>query len=104
MNQSRLVSGAIGFGRDHQQPAFLPKLTRQVLAQPDGLGAYPEIGAADPTVRSKAFRDLLGGLHRQRAADAAPEVPAIDADNATLGVDERAAGEPGQQLSRRLDQ
>ena len=51
----------------------------------------------------QALGHPVGGLQRNRVADTAAEVPAIDADHAALRVDKRAAGKPRQQLGGRLD-
>src|SRR2546430_1400668 len=76
--------------RDDQQPTLLSHLLCQRLAQPDGLGAETEIGAPDPAVRPQALGHPVGGLQRNRAADTAGEVPAVDADDAALSADNRA--------------
>ena len=73
------------------QLGILPK--PESLGQPDRLDAHAQIGATDPTMGAEALGNPLGDLHRERAADAAPKVPTVDADDATLGVDEWAAGE-----------
>src|SRR5229473_2817085 len=91
LQQASLLGRPAGLDRDDQQPAFLRKLVRQGLAEPDGLSAQAQIGSSDPTVGPQAFGNALGGFDRDRAADAASEVPAIDADDAALGVDKRPA-------------
>src|SRR5437588_28286 len=85
------------FDRDDQQPTLLSQLLCQALAQPDRLSAESEIGAPDPAVSPQALGHPVGGLQRNRAADTAAEVPAINADHAALRVDKRAAGKPRQQ-------
>src|SRR5438876_278758 len=92
-------------GRQFEQPpTLLSQLLCQPLAQPDRLGAETEIGAPDPAVSPQALGHPLGGLQRNRAADTAAEVPAIDADDAAVGVDKWAAGKPRQQLGGHLDE
>ncbi len=43
LQQTRLVGWTAGFDGDDQEPAFLSKLARQGLAQPDRLGARAEM-------------------------------------------------------------
>ena len=104
LKEPGLMSGAIWLDRDDQEPAFLSEVACQGLGQPDGLDANPKIGAADATMGSLAFGDALGGLHRERAAEAAAEVPAVVANDPTIRIDEWPAKESRQQLGRRLDQ
>src|SRR6266851_658471 len=91
LQQASLLGRPAGLDRDNQEPAFLPKLLRQGLAEPDRLSAQAEIASSDPAVGAQAFGNSLGGLDWECAADAASEVPAIDADDAALGVDKRPA-------------
>src|SRR5207253_10416937 len=91
LQESSLISRTTPLHRDDEEPTLLPKLVRQGVAEPDGLGAHAEIGAADTTVGAQAFGDPLGGVHGERAADAAPKVPAVDTDHPALRIDERTA-------------
>src|SRR5260370_26853767 len=98
LQQTRFVGWPIWFDRDDEEPIFLSEAPRERLAQPDRLHADAEISTTNPAVGPQAFSHLLGGFHRKRTGEAAPEVPAVDTDDAALGVDQRASREARQQL------
>src|SRR5205823_3993933 len=78
----------------HQESAFLAELAAQGLGKPYRLGADTEVGAPNAAVSLQVFRNRRGSLDRNCAADATPEVPAVDPDHPTggAGFDRGAAG------------
>src|SRR5438552_15402931 len=94
LQESGRLGRTTAFDRHDQQRTLLSELLCQGLAEPDGLGAESEVGAPDPAVSPQALGHPVGGFQRNRAADTAAEVPAIDADDAAVGVDKWAAGNP----------
>src|SRR5207247_4937008 len=82
----------------HQETSFLSKHAAQTLGKPYRLGADTEVGAPNAAVTLQVLRNPRGSLDQNCAANATPEVPAVDPDHPTVGVKQRAPGKARQEL------